>query len=199
MVPMRAAALDLPSRRRLLAAAAACLCALGLPRGGRAQALSEDGLHRQPWFLDSLLELADDLEAATAAGKRFAVLWELRGCPFCKKMHEVNFARPEIVQFVRERFDILQLNIIGDREVVDFDGERLPEKRLAAKYGVRGTPTFQFFPERAAGLGPLPAREREVARAGGYIEPGPFLAMFRFIVERGYERGSLAEVLKGPA
>jgi thioredoxin-related protein len=187
------------SRRRLLAtaAAAAGAAAAGLPRTGRAQAvLTEDGLLRQPWFLDSLLELGDDLEAATGQGRRFALLWELRGCPYCKKMHEVNFARPEIVDFVRARFDILQLNIIGDREVVDFDCERLPEKRLAAKYGVRGTPTWQFLPEAAADLGRRPPRAREVARASGYIEPQPFLAMFRFVLERGYERGSLAEFLK---
>lgn len=184
------------TRRWLLGGAGAALCALALPRAGLAATLTEDGLHRQPWFLESLLELADDLDAATAAGKRFAVLFELRGCHFCRKMHEVNFAQPQIAQFVRERFDILQLNIIGDREVVDFDGERLPEKRLAVKYGVRGTPTFLFFPERAAGLGDRGPRERVVARAAGYIEPEPFLAMFRFIVERGYERGSLADVLK---
>jgi thioredoxin-related protein len=165
------------SRRVVLAAAAAMLA---VPGAGRTQAiLTEDGLHRQPWFLDSLLELADDLESAAKQGKRFAVLWELRGCPYCRRMHEVNFARADIAQFVRAHFDILQLNIVGDREVVDFDGERLSEKRLAAKYGVRGTPTLQFFQGEPAGLGRRPPRERELARIAGYLEPEPFLATFR--------------------
>jgi thioredoxin-related protein len=172
------------SRRGILAAAAGLLSAPSLAERAAAQAvLTEDGLYRQPWFIDSLLELADDLDAATKQGKRFVLLWELRGCPYCKKTHEVNFARPDIAQFVPARFDVLQLNILGDREVVDFDGERLSEKRLGAKYGVRGTPTLQFIRAPAAGLGALPPREREVARIHGYMEPDPFLAMFRKMAE----------------
>jgi thioredoxin-related protein len=120
----------------------------------------------------------------------------LRGCPYCKDTHLVNFAQPEIENYVRERFDILQLNIIGAREVTDFDGEKLPEKRLAEKYGVRFTPTFQFFPDSAAGLAAKKPREREVARAQGYLAPKQFLAMFRFVTERAYEKGNLLDFLK---
>jgi thioredoxin-related protein len=185
----------MPSRRSFLAGAAA-LCAGSNANQARAAAiLGDDGLYRQPWFLDSLLELPDDLAAAAQAGKRLAVIWELRGCPYCRKMHLINFARPEIEAYVRQHFEILQLNIVGAREVTDFDGERLGEKQMAAKYGVRVTPTFQFFPEQPAGLGHKAPREREVARAQGYLEPKPFLAMFRFVSERGYEERSLGDFL----
>jgi len=185
------------SRRRLLAGAAAAGVAGATGGPARAEAiLTDDGLYRQPWFLESLLELPDDLAAATGNRKRLAVIWELRGCPYCKQTHLVNFANPEIANFIRERFEILQLNIIGLREVTDFDGEKLTEKRLAEKYGVRFTPTFQFFPESASGLAQRPPRDREVARAQGYIEPAQFLATFRFVSERAYERGSLADYLK---
>ncbi len=166
---------------------------------GRAPAeaiLTEDGLYRQPWFLESFLELADDLKGASAEGKRFAVLWELRGCPYCKQTHLVNFARPEISQYIRQRFEILQLNIIGSREVTDFDGQKLPEKEFARKYGVRYTPTFQFFPESADGLASRKPAGREVARAQGYVEPPRFLALFRFVAERAYEKGTLDDYLK---
>jgi thioredoxin-related protein len=123
-------------------------------------------------------------------------MWELRGCPYCKKTHLVNFAQPEIEGFIKARFEILQLNIIGLREVTDFDGEKLPEKRLAAKYGVRSTPTVQFFPERIGGLAAVTPREREIARVQGYLEPRPFLSAFQFVAERAYERGSLRDFLK---
>jgi thioredoxin-related protein len=185
------------TRRLFVRGAAAGVFAPAMARNSTAQAvLTDDGLYRQPWFLDSLLELADDLNDATRAGRRFAILWELKGCPYCKETHLVNFARPEIERFVRERFDILQLNIIGAREVTDFDGEKLPEKRFAEKYGVRFTPTFQFFPERPDGLSARKPRDREVLRAQGYLEPGRFLAMFRFVAERAYERGTLGDYLK---
>jgi len=186
---------SMPSRRAVLAGAAA-LC--GIHAGGaRAEAiLTDDGLYRQPWFLESFLELDDDLDGAARQGKRLAVIWELRGCPYCRKTHLVNFAQPEIEAYIREHFEILQLNIIGAREVTDFDGERLSEKQMAAKYGVRVTPTFQFFPERSAGLSQQGPREREAGRAQGYLEPEKFLAMFRFVAERGYEQQSLGDFLK---
>ena len=185
------------SRRSFLAGSVAGAAAIANARPALGQAiLTDDGLYRQPWFLDSLLELADDLEEACGRSRRFAVLWELRGCPYCKDTHLVNFAKPEIAGFVKEKFDILQLNIIGAREITDFDGEKLAEKRLAEKYGVRFTPTFQFFPPRSAGLGARKPREREVARVQGYLVPDQFLAMFRFVSERAYEKGSLGDYLK---
>ena len=189
------------SRRMFLAglsagSAANGLCLLDLNPARAEAVLGDDGLYRQPWFLESFLELADDLAGANEKKKRFAIMWELRGCPYCKQTHLVNFAKPEIENFIKDRFEVLQLNIIGSREVTDFDGEKLSEKRMAEKYGVRYTPTFQFFSDNVTGLARKKPREREVARAQGYLEPRDFLAMFRFVAERAYEKGSLRDYLK---
>ena len=184
------------SRRSLLTGSAASgFC---LTHGGaHAEAiLTEDGIYRQPWFLESFLELADDLAAANEQKKWLAVMWELRGCPYCKEMHVVNFARPEITEFIRKNFEILQLNIIGSREVTDFDGSKLSEKALAQKYGVRYTPTIQFFPDTMAGLAAKTPKEREITRIQGYLAPAAFLTMFRFVAERAYEKGTLRDYLK---
>jgi thioredoxin-related protein len=184
-----------PTRREIVLGAAA----LGLlaARSARAQAvLTDDGLYRQPWFLESFLDLAEDLEGARRAGKRFAIIWELRGCPYCRQTHLVNFARPDIAAYVQANFDILQLNLVGARPVTDFDGAKLPEKQFAAKYGVRYTPTLQFFPESAEGLASLSPEQREVARAQGYQQPDDFLAMFRFVREKAYENQTFWEYVK---
>jgi thioredoxin-related protein len=185
------------SRRAYLAGSAAFgLC---LPRANTARAeaiLGDDGLYHQPWFLESFLELADDLAAAQEKKKRLVIMWELRGCPYCKQVHLNNLSKPEISNYIKDRFEVLQLNILGSREVTDFDGEKLSEKRFAAKYGVRYTPTFQFFPESASGLAEKKPSERMVAQWQGYLEPPPFLAMFRFVSERAYENGNLREYLK---
>jgi len=181
------------SRRHVLAA---CLTA-ALTAHDRARAaavLTDDGLYTEPWFLESFLELADDLTAAAGKNKRFVIMWELRGCPYCKQTHLVNFAQPEIENFIKDRFEVLQLNIIGSREVTDFDGEKLSEKAFARKYGVRAAPTFQFFPESVVGLAAKPPRAREVARAQGYIDPQPFLGLFRFVAERDYQKGRVLEL-----
>lgn len=174
------------------------LAGLTLPLVGAARAvqaasnriepeMTEDGLYRQEWFLDSFLELADDLQAATDNGKRFAIFWELKGCPYCKKMHTANLSDPKINSFIADHFDVLQLNLIGDRKVTDFDGTEMSEKQLAAKYGVRFTPTIQFFDTDPAPLADRPAKKREINRLVGYVEPQQFTAQFRFITEKAYE------------
>jgi len=186
------------TRRNLLLCTAACGVLAGT--GARTEPiLTDDGLYKEPWFLESFLELADDLEGAAKEGKRFVVMWELKGCPYCKETHFVNFARPHIADYIRSNFEVLQLNIIGSRKVTDFDGEELSEKAMAAKYGVRFTPTFQFFPERTEGLKDRPPAKREVARAPGYLRPNDFLAFFRYVREKAYETKSFREFVKSQA
>jgi thioredoxin-related protein len=181
--------------RRFVLAGAASLAAAGSARADEP-VLTDDGLYKQPWFLESFLDLSDDLEGAAKEGKRFAIMWELKGCPYCKETHFVNFAQPKIADYVKANFEVLQLNIIGSRKVTDFDGAEMSEKDLAAKYGVRFTPTFQFFAERAAPLKTLPPARREVARAPGYLRPEDFLAMFRFVREKAYETKSFRDFVK---
>ena len=176
------------------------LTGLGFLGLGRARAeepiLTDDGLYKQAWFLESFLDLSDDLEAAAKAGKRFAIAWELKGCPYCRETHFVNFARTDISDYIRANFEVLELNIIGSRKVTDFDGAELSEKEMAAKYAVRFTPTFQFFPDRAGPLKALPPAKREVARAPGYLRPDDFLAMFRYVREKAYESKSFRDFVK---
>src|SRR5258708_17124638 len=139
------------TRRNLIVEAAALSAAsIAGARAGAEPVLTEDGLYRQPWFLESFLELGDDLTGAAKAGKRFAIMWELKGCPYCRETHLVNFARPDIEDFIKANFEVLQLNIIGSRTVKDFDRTEVSEKALAGKFRIRFTPTFQFFPASAA-------------------------------------------------
>jgi thioredoxin-related protein len=182
--------------RRSLRLAAAATGAAGIVPARAEPTLTDSGLYREPWFLDSFLNLPEDLEAATKKGKRFAIMWELKGCPYCKETHFVNFAQARIADYIKANFEILQLNVIGSLPVTDFDGEELPEKKFAAKYGVRFTPTFQFFPEQLSAIKALPPGKREVARAPGYLRPDDFLAMFRFVREKAYEKGSFRDFLK---
>lgn len=180
--------------RRLLLAAA--LAAPILPVRAEEPHLTDDGLLTQDWFLQSLLELGDDLALAGSNHKRLAVMWELKGCPYCRETHVKNFGDPAISSYIREHFEVVQLNVIGARRVVDFDGTELSEKALAEKYGVRFTPTFQFFPENIDAMAGKKPREREVARAQGYLEPRHFLALFRFVAEKAYEKTTLRDYLR---
>jgi len=151
---------------------------------------SDDGLYTQPWFkATSFLDLAEDLTEAKAKGKRYAILWEQRGCPYCREMHRVNFAIPEIVAYIRENFDVLQLNLWGDREVTDFDGESLPEKKLARKQRVSFTPTIVFVDDKG----------EEVFRMPGYFKPFHFQGVFEYVRDEGYDKEPFQRWLQAKA
>jgi len=160
--------------------------------------LKGDGHYTQPWFVDSFFELKDDLDAARKKGKRFAVIWERVGCPYCREMHFVNFVIPEISDYIKANFDIVQLDIKGAREVTDFDGKVMPEKKLAKLYGVHYTPTIQFFAETVDGFdGGAGRKHFEVARIPGYLKPFHFLAMFQYVREKAYETTDYRSYLQG--
>jgi thioredoxin-related protein len=161
--------------------------------------LGEDGLYHMDWYLESFLDIAEDLAQTTERGKRFAIMWGLKGCPACKRMHQVHMLDPKIESYIRDNFEILHLNHIGSRVVTDFDGRKLGEKAFGESYGIRFTPTIQFFPESAAGLAAKKGQAREVARMPGLLEPPEFLAMFRYVREKGYESAPFPDWLKKQA
>ncbi|HEY5831494.1 MAG: thioredoxin family protein [Hyphomicrobiaceae bacterium] len=121
----------------------------------------EDGLYHQRWFQLSFLNLRDDFAEAKAAGKRFAIIFEQRGCPYCIKLHTELLAQRYINDYMRENFAVLQLDIWGAREVTDFDGKVFSERALAERWGVIFTPTIVFFKDDLAGLEGKWGRELE--------------------------------------
>ncbi len=147
---------------------------------------NEDGLHVQPWFLDSFMDMQDDHGDALAGGKHLAIIFEQRGCPYCREMHRVNFEKPEIVDFIKQHFSVVQINLWGSRETTDFDGEAMEERALARKWGVNFTPTIVFFPNSK--LGKQPGKKLEIARMPGYMRPFHFLSMFEFVQSESYRK-----------
>jgi thioredoxin-related protein len=147
-------------------------------------AVGDNGLHVQDWFLESFLDLKDDRLDAAANGKSLAILFEQRGCPYCAEMHRVNFARKEITDYIKANFDVLQVDLWGSREMTDFDGEQLPEKKLGRKWRVNFTPTIVFI---KPGIEDADPSEMEVARIPGYFKPFHFISMFEFVAQKKYD------------
>ena len=69
------------TRRSALALA---LAAIAAPARAAAPTLGEDGLYHFDWYLESFLDLKDDIDTATKNGKRLAIMWGLKGCPMCR-------------------------------------------------------------------------------------------------------------------
>jgi len=99
-------------------------------------------------------------------------------------MHEQVFPRPEIDAYLRENFFVVQINLHGDTEVTDFDGEILSEKAATRKWGLLFTPSILFLPEE------VPEGE-SAAQAAVALMPGAFeaattLDMLTWVDERRY-------------
>jgi len=149
----------------------------------------EDGLYHQSWFQLSFLNLKDDFAEAKAAGKRFAVIFEQRGCPYCTKLHTEVLAQRYINDYLRENFTILQLDIWGAREVTDFDGAVLPERALAERWGVIFTPTVVFFKDDLSGLQGKWGRDLEaIERLPLSYGRDTFYDLFVWVRHKIYER-----------
>jgi len=146
--------------------------------------IGDDGLHKAPWMRDTFKDLTEDLEEATAEGKRLMVIIEQRGCIYCRKMHEEVFSVPEIDQYITDNFFVVQINMFGDVEVTDFDGTTLPEKEMVQRWGALFTPSIYFFPSE---VDPTQiATEAAVAHMPGAFGRWTTLNMLTWVVEEGY-------------
>ena len=167
--------------KRLLAMVLAGMMALPVA----AAELGDDGLHKAPWMRDTFKDLTEDLDEANAEGKRLMLIFEQRGCIYCTEMHEKVFPEPAIASYIEENFFVVQLNLHGDIEITDFDGETLTEKQAARKWGILFTPTMIFLPEEVSG--DAPAVAEAVAAMPGAFGKGTTIDMLTWVAEKRYE------------
>lgn len=149
----------------------------------------ENGLYRQAWFTLSFLDLREDFAEARREGKRLAVIFEQRGCPYCKRLHTEVLAERYINDYVRENYRILQIDLWGARDVTDFDGKVMSERALAERWGILFTPTVVFFKDDLTGLDGKWGRDLEaVERLPLSFGAPTFYDLFVWIREKIYER-----------
>ncbi len=116
------------------------------------------------WFKESFLDFEEDIAEAADQGRRLILYFHQDGCPYCNKLVEDNFADPKIGKKVQELFDLVAINMWGDREVVQVGGQDFTEKTLAAALNVNFTPTLLFFSEN----------KKVALRLDGYYPPAEF-------------------------
>ena len=157
---------------------------LALPVWAEAP-MGDDGLHKATWMRDTFKDLREDLDEANAEGKRLMVIIEQRGCIYCDKMHKEVFPDPEIDALLNDDFFVVQINMFGDVEVTDFDGEALPEKDMVKKWGALFTPMILFFPEEVPeGVAASRAKVAEIPGAFGKYTTRN---MLKWVQEKGYD------------
>lgn len=159
------------------------VCALG---GITAAAeLGDDGLHKQPWFATTFKDIAEDMQTAADEGKRLAIIFEQRGCIYCRRLHQDVLSDSKVSGYIKDNFMVVQYNLYGDEEVTDLDGEVLSEKKAAQKWRVLFTPTVLFMPEAAQA--DKDAGSIAVATIPGTFGKGTTRHMFEWVRTKGYD------------
>lgn len=167
--------------------------ALSVPAGaaapdGHAGALGEGmvnpGYHDKPaWFKESFLDIREDIEEATEAGRRVLLYFYQDGCPYCAKLLNDNFGNRAITEKTRTGFDVIAVNMWGDREVTDLSGEATTEKAFAAALRVQYTPTLLFMDEHG----------KVILRINGYFAPHKFDLALDFVAGRHEKEGGFRD------
>jgi thioredoxin-related protein len=157
-----------------------------------AAEVGDDGLHKEEWFSMTFRDVSEDIAAAQADGKRLAIIFEQRGCIYCREMHEKILSDPQVRDYIKANYMVVQYNMFGDEEVTDTDGEVLTEKSAARKWGYIFTPTIVFLPEKLDET--VPVSKAAVATMPGAFGKLTFLNMFRWVRDKGYEGGEHFQV-----
>ncbi|MBN9889451.1 thioredoxin family protein [Salipiger abyssi] len=163
---------------------AALAAAIALPVWADVAPMGDDGLYKEPWMRDTFKDLREDLAEANDEGKRMVLFVEQRGCIYCHKMHEEVFSQGDVAAYIEENFFVVQVNLHGDTEITDFDGESLSEKAATAKWRVLFTPNIIFLPEEVEDG--ASAIESAVAVMPGAFSKGTTLDMFTWVNEKRY-------------
>lgn len=143
--------------------------------------------HHPDWFADTFLNLPDDLAEAQSNGKKGIILYYgQKHCAYCEALLDVNFKKEkDIVKYTQQNFDVIALDIWGNRVVTDFDGNELQEKDLAEFEQTDFTPSMIFYTDEGT----------EALRLRGYHPPYKFRGALKFVVEEYYKTETYPEYM----
>jgi len=132
------------------------------------------------FFQETFGDFQEELATAKEENKKgVLVFFEMDECPFCHRMKTTVLNQPDVQDWYRENFRIFAVDIEGDVDITDFDGNNTSQKDFAFKqHRVRATPVFAFFDLDG----------NRVARyTGATRDAKEFLLLGRFVAEGAYK------------
>lgn len=149
------------------------------------------GLEHPEWFSETFMDLREDLQDAKNEGKRgIIVYFGQTDCAYCEALLQVNFGKEkEIVQYTRQHFNVISIDIWGSKEVTDMDGTVMTESKFAEKHRAHFTPSLFFY------LHDVDTPEKEVLRMNGFYPPYLFRGALEYVIDGYYKQENLKDYL----
>ena len=167
-----------------------CLCAISLiasaSESDKGKFFGAKHTDYPTWFKESFLDFKEDLHEANAAGKRIMIFFHQEGCPYCNALVERNLAQKDIQQLMKSKFEVIAINMWGDRELTYINGKQYTEKTLAEAMRVQFTPTLLFFDENG----------KVILRLNGYRAPDRFMVELNYVAKKQEKKFTPREYIK---
>lgn len=138
------------------------------------------------WFKNSFLDIREDLEEAVENKKRILLYFYQDGCPYCAKLIKDNFYNKTIANKTQQYFDVIAINMWGDKEVLSFTGKETTEKAFAKSLRVQFTPTLLMLDEKG----------EVVLRINGYYHPDKFTIALEYVGKHLEQKKTFITYLK---
>ena len=130
--------------------------------------------HMPLWFINGFLDLNEDIENLAANNKRLILYVHQDNCPYCYKFITKNLSEKITKDKIQKNFGVIAMNMFGDKDITDIDGEEYTEKEFAKKYKVQFTPSLIFFNEKG----------KQLLRLNGYINIKDFNLALDYIKDK---------------
>lgn len=145
-----------------------------------------DALELPDWFDLSFLDLNDSLQEAIEQGKRGLIIYFGRkDCPYCKYQLEGNWGDPAIIKYTQQHFNVIAIDVRGDRTVTDFNGRTWTEKEYSTRRKTNFTPSLLFFNSNGQLALKLP----------GYRPKYQFRASLEYVADAHYNNETFRQYL----
>jgi len=146
----------------------------------------EQPLEFPDWFKLSFLDLRDDLkEVRQEAKDGLMVYFGQKYCAYCRKFLEKDLTKEDIRTYIEKHFDVIGIDIHGQRMVTDLAGREMDERKFAVKEHTNFTPSVIFYDRDG----------REALRLRGYYPPYRFRAALEYVADVHYRKESFREYL----
>ncbi|MFV1973110.1 MAG: thioredoxin family protein [Thiohalobacterales bacterium] len=146
----------------------------------------EEPLEFPDWFKLSFLDLGEDVREAREAGKSgIIVYFGQKYCPYCKTFLEKDLALEDIRTYLQKHFDMVGIDIHGDRMVTDLSGNEMVESKFSVRERTNFTPSVVFYDVDG----------NEALRLRGYYPPYRFRAALEYVADGHYRTEQFRDYL----
>lgn len=145
----------------------------------------EDDLILPEWFKLSFLDLKDDILEARRGRRGLIIYFGMSKCPYCKAHLEKNWGKRDIVSYTRAHFDVVAIDVRGQRPVTDVDGRSFNEKSYAISKKANFTPSLLFFDKDG----------KEALKVSGYRPPYQFRAILEYVADGHHKKENFGTYL----